>query len=146
MSTFTIDLDWKLTTEFSYEKYNRDHFITLGGKQVINNSAAADFFGNASMTNPEELLASALASCHMLTFLAVCSKSGYNVASYSDHATATLDKNSEGKMCITEIALKPMIEFTGEKKPDAEQLKSLHDKAHRNCFVANSIQSKVTIH
>ena len=145
MSTFSIDLNWKLSTEFTYEKYNRNHSITFSGNQIVNNSAAVDFFGNANMANPEELLASALASCHMLTFLAVCSKSGYVVSSYIDHAVATLDKNSDGKMCITDITLKPIIEFGVEKIPNAEQLKSLHEKAHRNCFSAQSIHSKVTV-
>ncbi|MFA6236673.1 MAG: OsmC family protein [Bacteriovorax sp.] len=142
---FHINLNWERSGEFEYEKFNRNHKITLGGNQVINNSAASEYLGNAGMSNPEELLASALASCHMLTFLAVACKSGYTVDSYIDNATATLDKNEEGKLAVTVIDLKPEVIFSGEKIPNQEQLKSLHEKAHRNCFIANSIKTKVNV-
>jgi organic hydroperoxide reductase OsmC/OhrA len=144
-NTYKIDLNWKRTKDFTYDQFNRNHSIIFSGQQSLNNSAAPEYLGNADMSNPEELLASALASCHMLTFLAVAAKSGYVVETYNDHAVATLDKNEEGRLAITMIDLKPIIEFSGEKIPDSDQLKSLHDKAHRNCFIANSIKSKVNI-
>lgn len=145
-NAYHIDLNWKRTTEdFAYEKFNRNHTLSFSGKQLLNNSAAPEYLGNSDTANPEELLASALASCHMLTFLAVASKSGYIVDSYADYAEAILDKNEEGRLAITVINLKPMIVFSGEKKPTDEQLKSLHEKAHRNCFIANSIKTKVNI-
>lgn len=147
MSTlFQIDLNWERTTEeFGFEKYNRNHTIHFSGKQIVNVSAAADYFGNADMTNPEELLASALSSCHMLTFLAVASKSGYIVDSYQDHAVATMAKNEEGKVAVTVIDLKPVVKFSGAKIPDEEKIKSMQEKAHRNCFIANSIKTKVNV-
>ncbi len=144
--TFQIDLKWKRTSEFTYELLNRNHTIIFSGNQTLNNSAAPDYLGNADMSNPEELLVSALASCHMLTFLAVASKSGYIIENYEDLARAHLEKNEEGRLAITIIDLNPVIIFGGEKKPTAEQLKSLHEKAHRNCFIANSIKSIVNIH
>jgi organic hydroperoxide reductase OsmC/OhrA len=144
--TFQIDLKWKRTSEFTYELLNRNHTIKFSGNQTLNNSAAPDYLGNADMSNPEELLASALASCHMLTFLAVAAKSGYIIENYEDLARAHLEKNEEGRLAITVIDLTPVVIFGGEKKPTAEQLKSLHEKAHRNCFIANSIKSIVNIH
>ena len=145
-NTFQIDLNWKRSKDFTYDHFNRNHTLMFSGQQFLNNSAAPEYLGNADMANPEELIASALASCHMLTFLAVASKSGYIVDTYNDQAVATLDKNEEGKLAITVIDLKPVIEFSGEKIPDEEQLKSLHEKAHRNCFIANSIKTKLNIH
>lgn len=143
--TFQIEINWKRTTDFTYDHFNRNHTIKLSGPQIVNNSAALLYKGDADKTNPEELLISALASCHMLTFLAVASKSGYTVDIYNDQAKATLDKNEEGRLAITQIDLMPTIKFSGEKIPDDLQLKSLHDKAHRNCFIANSIKAKVNI-
>ena len=146
MSVYTTKIEWKQTSDdFSYEKYNRNHTIAFGGNQVLKSSAAPEYFGNSDMSNPEELLAAALASCHMLTFLAVASKSGYNILSYTCKAEALLAKNDEGKMCITEITLIPEIKYNGEKFPNAEQLKSLHDKSHRNCFIAQSLKTKVNV-
>jgi organic hydroperoxide reductase OsmC/OhrA len=146
MSTHTIELSWTRTTpDFSYDTYNRDHQIYVGGKQVIANSAAVEYLGSADKTNPEELLAAALSSCHMLTFLAIAAKSGHIIDSYKARATAILGKNTEGRLAVTEIDLYPEIIFTGEKIPNSEQLISLHDKAHRNCFIAQSLKTKVNI-
>lgn len=145
-NTFQIDINWKRSKDFTYDHFNRNHTVMFSGQQFVNNSAAVEYLGNADMANPEELLASSLASCHMLTFLAIASKSGYIVDTYNDQAIATLDKNEEGRLAVTIIDLKPVIEFSGEKIPDDDQLKSLHEKAHRNCFIANSIKSKVNIH
>lgn len=144
-NTFSIDLNWKCATEFTYDKFNRNHTIAFSGNQNLKNSAAPEYLGNVDMANPEELLAASLASCHMLTFLAVAAKSGYTVDSYQDQATATLDKNAEGRLSVTIIDLKPEIVFSGNKTPDAAQLKSLHEKAHRNCFIANSIKTQVNV-
>lgn len=146
MSSFKIQLNWKRTTEdFGYDKFNRNHTLTFTGEQVLKNSSAPEYLGGEGFSNPEELLASALSSCHMLTFLAVASKMGYTVDSYADTAEAFLNKNEEGRMSVTEITLKPVIVFSGAKIPDADQLKSLHEKAHRNCFIANSIKTKVNV-
>lgn len=146
MSIFNINLSWKRTKDFTYELFNRDHMLMFSGEQFLKNSAAAGFSGNADMANPEELLLSALASCHMLTFLAVASKSGYVVDNYNDEPTAKLEKNEDGKFVVTMIDLYPKIVFSGDKMPTDEQLQSLHEKAHRNCFIANSIKSKVNVH
>ena len=144
---YTIELEWsnKNSPEFTFEKYNRNHSLFFSGDQVLLNSASPEYFGDQNAANPEELLASALASCHMLTFLAIASKSGYTINHYTCSATAVMGKNADGKMSVTEINLTPEISFTGEKIPNPEQLTSLHDKAHRNCFIAQSIQSKVNV-
>ena len=146
MDKFIVNVDWKRTTsDFSYDTFNRGHEISVSGNQTILNSAAPEYKGDKERTNPEELLAAALASCHMLTFLAVASKSGYIVDSYSCKSEALMGKNAEGKMCVTEINLHPVTFFSGEKNPTEEQLKSLHDKAHKNCFIAQSIHTKVNV-
>lgn len=144
--SYKIDLNWKRTTaDFDYNTFNRNHTLQFSGEQLLRNSSAPEYLGNTDTANPEELIASALSSCHMLTFLAVASKMGYVVDSYADTAEAFLNKNEEGRFAVTEINLKPVIVFSGTKIPDADQLKSLHEKAHRNCFIANSIKSKVNI-
>ena len=145
-ASYIINVEWKnVSPDFSYEKFSRHHTIALSGNQKIKNSASVDYFGNADMTNPEELLASALASCHMLTFLAICSKSGYVVDSYICTAEAFMGKNAEGRISVTEITLSPNVVFKGDKIPSVEQLTSLHEKAHKNCFIAQSLQTKVNV-
>ena len=81
----------------------------------------------------------------MLWFLAIAGKSGYIVDDYSDQASGLMSKNDEGKLAISEVTLKPKTCFSGDKIPDREQLEKLHEKAHRNCFIANSVTSEIKI-
>ena len=146
MSLYTIHLEWtNQSTTFSADTFKRDHTIFFSGDQKLLNSSAPEYSGNPEASNPEELLASALASCHMLTFLTIAAKSGYNVLSYKCKAEALLDKNEEGRLAITTIKLIPTIIFSNEKSATEEQLKSLHEKAHRNCFIAQSLKTKIEI-
>lgn len=145
MSEHKATVRWKRgTPDFVYETYDRTHSVRFEGGIEIKGSAAAEFMGKKELANPEEVLAAALSSCHMLTFLAVSCKSRLVVDSYEDTAVATLGKNAEGKMCVTHIALRPQIKFGGEA-PSPEKVKELHDKAHRNCFIANSVSCAVSI-
>lgn len=147
MSTFEINLLWSKKTdqEYKYEIFDRNHSIYFGGNQTLINSASPEFYGSKEATNPEELLAASLASCHMMTFLAITSKSGYVVEQYKCRAVAKLGKNEQGKMAVLEIDLYPQVNFSGTKIPDEAQLKSLHEKSHNNCFIAQSIKSKINI-
>ncbi len=146
MSEHKIDLAWKKgSEEFTYETYNRNHQIHFEGGQNILSSSTKATFGNPENTNPEELLAAAVSSCHMLTFLAVASKKKKIVLSYSDSATAILDKAETGKMMVTKIILKPVITFAEETPVDKEELDKMHDSAHRNCFIGLSVKSEVII-
>jgi len=145
MSEHKIELKWaNQNQDFVYESYSRSHKVRFGGGIEIQASSAPEYLGRAEEVNPEELLAAAASSCHMLTFLAVAAKSRLHVKSYHDQATAVLEKNELGKMSVTKIFLKTKIEFEGAT-PDAAKLKDLHDKAHRNCFIANSISAKVEV-
>ncbi|GIX37761.1 MAG: redox protein OsmC [Silanimonas sp.] len=146
MSEHTATLAWtRGDTAFTYETYSRDHRLVFeNGLETLASSAPA-YAGNPKALNPETLLVGALASCHMLTFLAVCAKRGYVVDRYEDSASGRLDKNAEGRMAITHITLRPKVAFSGEKQPTAEELERLHERAHANCFIANSVQAEVEV-
>ena len=146
MSEYKARVTWKRETpHFDYDTFDRTHLIEFGGGINCKASSAPEFQGKASFVNPEELLASALASCHMLTFLAVASKSRLNVISYTDQAVAVLDKNTEGRMCVTQITLHPKVVFDSTEPVSFEKINELHAKAHKYCFIANSIAAKVVI-
>jgi peroxiredoxin-like protein len=147
MNKYSITLDWHNSNleDFSYDNFKREHTINFSGEQELINSASPEFKGSDKTTNPEELLAAALASCHMLTFLAITSKKGIKVSRYACRAEALLNKKENGKMAVTEINLFPEIVFYGDQQPDNELLIKLHEQAHLNCFIAQSIQSKVNI-
>ncbi len=140
MSEHKINIRWKNNqSTFEYDHYDRSHEISFEGGQVLKASSAPQYLGDASLSNPEEMLAASLASCHMLTFLAIAAKSKLIVQSYEDHAVAHLGKNAQGKLCVIKITLNPKVNFLSSS-PDMDKLKNLHEKAHANCFIANSIQ------
>lgn len=101
--------------------------------------------GGTAMVDPESAFIASISSCHMLSLMAVAVKKGYVINRYEDKAVGALEKNSEGRIAITRVLLQPYIEFAGPNIPDASEVERLHDTAHRNCFIANSIVSDVHI-
>lgn len=146
MSEHHAHLEWVRNADapFDYEHYSRDHRVSMQTGLVFPASAASDYRGNPSMTNPEELLVAALSSCHMLTFLAVAAKKGFTVERYEDDAVGVLERPQGAPMHLARCTLRPRIVFGGSA-PDAATLHSLHEQAHRGCFIANSVKTVVTI-
>lgn len=145
MSAHTITLNWKRTTsDFNYKTYDRNHTVRFSGGTSMQVTAAPEYLGNPDLSNPEELLVAALSSCHMLTFLAIAAHKGLVVDNYTDEAVGILQKNAAGKMAVTEVTLRPKIVFGGTQ-PDAATLHQLHEKAHDNCFIANSVTTEVRV-
>jgi len=146
MSEHKVALEWKRDTEgFSYESYTRDHVLDFEGGVRVPASAAPAYRGNPAHVNPEETLVAALSSCHMLTFLAVAAKKQFVVDRYSDHAVGFLEKNQKGKLAITRVILRPRIVFGVPTAPTPEQITALHERAHSECFIANSVTTHVTV-
>ena len=81
----------------------------------------------------------------MLTFLALAANKGFVVDSYEDRAVGVLEKNAQGKLAITRVELRPKITFSGPKTPLPADMEWLHDKAHRECFIANSVTTEVRV-
>ena len=146
MSLHLVDLKWARHTEdFRYETYSRDHTWTFDNGVVIEASAAPGFSGNEARVDPEEGFVASLSSCHMLTFLAIAARKRWTVDSYEDQAVGVLEKNAEGRLAMTTVTLKPRIEFSGDRQPTSEETASAHEKAHKACFIANSVKTEVQI-
>ena len=146
MTEHIVDLNWKnQATTFDYKTYTRDYTCKFDNGLEVKSSAAPKYLGNSACVDPEESLVAALAGCHMLTFLAFCSLKKIEVISYSDHAIGHLTQNENKKFWISKIELNPKIEFALGKSPSPEEIHQLHDKAHGDCFIANSIKSEVVI-
>jgi organic hydroperoxide reductase OsmC/OhrA len=131
---------------FTYDSYSRDHdMVFKQGQLVVAGSAAPQFRGNAHCLDPEEAFVAALSSCHMLSFLAICARKRIGVESYEDEAEGVLDKGEMGKLCMTEVRLKPRIRFTPGQEPAPEEVSALHHRAHAECFIANSVRTDVRV-
>jgi organic hydroperoxide reductase OsmC/OhrA len=131
--------------DFGYKTYNRDHIWRFDNGVEVPGSAAPAYLGNPRRVDPEAAFVAALSSCHMLTFLALASNKGFVVDSYEDSAVGHLEKNAAGKLAVTRVDLHPTIVFSGDKEPTQEDLGRLHDKAHRECFIANSVTTEIRV-
>jgi organic hydroperoxide reductase OsmC/OhrA len=145
MSQHEATLSWSRGGRgFGYEEYPRDHTWKFDGGTEVRATAAPDYRGNPALVDPEEAFVAAIASCHMLTFLAIASRKRLVVDRYDDAATGFMEKNADGKLAITRVVLRPKIAFAGPA-PSAEELARLHESAHANCFIANSVRSEIVV-
>ncbi len=136
-------LHWSGDT-VDYDSFARSHIVHFPrGQSVATSTYREPEEHPAKPTNPEELLAAALGSCLMLTFLAVASKSKINVLDYEDHPEALLEL-VDRRMRVTRITLRPVVTLSAQISP--EHTEALFSKAHANCYISNSIQSAVEIH
>ena len=145
MSEHRANLSWaREGSGFGYKEYSRDHRWDFpSNDQSLKASAAPKYLGSEDGVDPEEAFVAALASCHMLTFLAIASMSGFVVDSYHDNASGRLAPDENKKMVMDLVTLQPVVEFSGEKIPAAEEIERLHVKAHHECFLANSVKTEV---
>ena len=146
MSKISIDLIWKLENgNMTPGKYSNKHEITFTPNTKIVADSAPDWRGNELNTNPEQTLAASVSSCHMMTFLALAAKMKWPVKSYKDTAIATLGKNIKGLMSVTEIELNPKVEFSNGFSVDVNKMREAQDRAHRYCFISNSLSNEVKV-
>lgn len=146
MSDLSIDLHWQRAEPVLHAgKFSNAHVVQYTNSVDMHVDAAPDWGGDPAHTNPEQALAAALSSCHMMTFVALAAKAGWPVASYHDHPTAHLGKNAKGQMAVTQIDLHPVVRFDTGFTLDPTELAQMQHRAHRYCFIANTLSDSVKI-
>jgi organic hydroperoxide reductase OsmC/OhrA len=128
----TLETDYSRSAELSKP----------AGQAAIPVSSLPMFGGAGERWNPEDLLAGTLATCHMLTFLALAAKAGIGILGYEDKAESALITEDRVSR-VGEILLQPTIRVA--KGTDAAKVEELFQKAHKYCVIANSITSKVAM-
>jgi organic hydroperoxide reductase OsmC/OhrA len=120
---------------------DRDLDVTIDGTTVPMSSAPA-FAGNPLRVNPEQLYVASLSACHALTFLFLAARDHLLVTGYSDDAVGELAM-VDGKMRMAAVKLRPQI--TLDPGMDIVRARALVEKAHRQCFIGNSVSAKVDV-
>ena len=143
-------ISWKRTSpDFLKGKYSREHTWTFdGGLSVPASPSPAVVpvpYSNPAHVDPEEAFVAAVSSCHMLTYLYLASKQGFQVDSYEDEAVGSLAKDERGVPWVSSITLNPKITYSGEKLPTPADEGHLHHLAHEQCFISNSVKTRVTV-
>lgn len=150
MSIHSAGLVWERGDQpFLDMRYSRRHLLRFDGGAEVAASSSPDSvplpFSDAAAVDPEEAFVAALSSCHMLWFLALACKRGFRVDRYVDDAVGELARNAGGRMAMAVVTLRPKVDFSGEKQPDAAQLSDLHHAAHEACYIANSVKTEVRV-
>jgi len=148
MSTYTAQIEWQRDEQsFTDNRYSRAHTWRFDGGISVPASASPEVvplpYAVAEAVDPEEAFVASLSSCHMLWFLSIAAKRGYRVDSYRDEASGLMARNGDGRLAMTLVTLRPHARFSGERMPTREQLDQLHEAAHHECFIANSVRSEV---
>jgi organic hydroperoxide reductase OsmC/OhrA len=145
MSEHVVDISWSRgANEFTYDTYDRDHEWRFDGGVTVPGSANPKYLGNPGLVDPEEAFVAAISSCHMLTFLAIAARKRLVVDAYDDHAVGVMAPGPTGRLAITQVTLHPTIVWNGPE-PDAATIKRIHEVAHRECFIANSVTTEITV-
>jgi organic hydroperoxide reductase OsmC/OhrA len=133
---YDAHLIWDGDNTTDYTTYTRSHRVVIGNKQPIPLTADPAFRGDANTHNPEDLFLSAISSCHMLSYLALCAKYRINVRSYEDRATGVMQEDGKGGGKFASVTLHPVV--TIDNPEQIERATQLHERAHEQCFIANS--------
>ena len=150
MSQHTAKIEWKgWTPEYGLGKYSRVHTWSFDGGLTVPASAApgvvpAPFVDPAGI-DPEEAFVASISSCHMLTYLHVARRAGFQIESYLDEAVGDMAKNDKGIPWVATVTLNPQIVYVGDKRPSHEEEAQLHHKAHDGCYVSQSVKSDVKV-
>lgn len=120
----------------NYSSYERSLTISAEGKTDILATSDTAFNSDKTKHNPEELLLASISSCHMLWYLHLCSEAGVIVTNYIDDATALMIETPDGGGHFTEVVLSPTITITDPSM--METAITLHQKANKLCYIANS--------
>ncbi|HEV2434579.1 MAG TPA: OsmC family protein [Verrucomicrobiae bacterium] len=150
MSEYKATIKWQRTSpDFLKGRYSREHTWSFDGGVTVPASAAPAVvpapWSNPAGVDPEEAFVAALSSCHMLTFLHLAAKAGFQIDSYEDEAVGQVTKNEKGVPWVSLVKLNPRIVYGGEKSPAPADEERLHDLAHEHCYIANSVKTEVSV-
>jgi organic hydroperoxide reductase OsmC/OhrA len=150
MSTYTATIRWSRgrAEGFAKGQYSRAHEWAFDGGEVVPASASPHIvpapWSDAAGVDPEEAFIASLSSCHMLFFVDFARRDDWLVDTYVDEAEGVLEKRGDGRMAMTRVTLHPRIAWGGTP-PDEAAIADLHHRAHKACFIANSVTTEVTV-
>jgi organic hydroperoxide reductase OsmC/OhrA len=143
--TYRTELAWEGSTAAGYDTYPRAHRLAAGSAlAALDLSSDPAFRGDPERLNPEQLLLAAASSCQLLSFLAVAARARIDIVGYTDQAEAVMPEDDR-PMRLTHITLRPVITVGAAAEVTDQRLDHLVEVAHRECFIANTLRSEMTI-
>ena len=151
MSEYTCSISWRARDgdDYARGKYSRVHTWKFDGGVTLAASPAPSSvrppYSDPAAVDPEEAFVASIASCHMLTFLYLASKDGYVVESYDDDAKGIMVPGDNGIPWVSDVTLRPRVAYAAGRSPARSDEERLHHLAHGQCYVANSVKTRITV-
>jgi organic hydroperoxide reductase OsmC/OhrA len=134
--------------DFLKGRYSREHTWTFDGGATVPASPSPHVlptpWSNPANVDPEEAFVAAISSCHFLTYIWLAGKEGFQINAYEDRAIGKMTKGEKSPW-VSEVTLNPKITYAGAKQPTHADEARLHHAAHDQCFIANSVKTKITV-
>jgi organic hydroperoxide reductase OsmC/OhrA len=141
---FSSHLEWTggpLQPTLDPAGFSRNLSVSVDG-QTLAMSSAPSFHGDPDRVNPEQLYVAALSSCQALTYLALAARKQIAILAYSDDAEGWLER-VDGQLRMSRVRLRPHVVLPAHA--DERLARELVHRAHRQCFIGNSVTAAVTI-
>ena len=122
--------------------FTRDAVASAPGKPSIPLTTGAADLATPGRWNPEDTLGASIAQCQTLTFLALAGKVRSDVRAIRTEVTLeleTVDKVTR----VSRITLEATITVAAGSDP--EKTAAMYEKAHKYCYIANSLNSEIVL-
>jgi organic hydroperoxide reductase OsmC/OhrA len=149
VSHYSATIVWERgQAPFVDRRYSRAHVWKLDGGAVVPASSSPTVvptpYSDPGGVDPEEAFVASLASCHMLWFLSISATRGVCVQAYRDTAEGLMGPDARGKPFIKSVTLRPHVVFATGHAPSSAMVSEMHEEAHSECFIANSVITQLT--
>jgi organic hydroperoxide reductase OsmC/OhrA len=132
---------FRYKAETAWSSARRGTLSALGKPNIVVGSPP-EFKGQPNIWAPEELLVGSVNTCLMLTFLTLAQAKGLVPLGYQSEAEGLLE-NIEGKYRMTEVTVRPRVTLNGTA--ELGRAREIMESVEAQCFISNSIKSKVTL-
>jgi organic hydroperoxide reductase OsmC/OhrA len=130
------------TASLPFRNHDRSYQLDAPGKLAILGSSDKLFRGDVRRWNPEDLLVASLSACHHLWYMSLCAAAGIVVLAYEDAADGEMvEHDAGGAGQFVRVTLRPHV--TLAVGSDQDKALALHETAHKNCFIARSVNFPV---
>jgi organic hydroperoxide reductase OsmC/OhrA len=143
-----VTIDWARGKWSGFKgQYSRQHRWHFAGQLVlqVTDAMPPPGYRDGGKLDAWRAYVAAIASGHMLAWLHAAFSHGVEVERYVDKAEGMLSSLPEGRTWVSEVILHPQVILTAGQQVTAAEITRFHEFARRDCFIACSVKTKITV-
>jgi len=110
---------------------------------MIHGSSPVRFRGEEGKLTPEDLLLASVNTCIISTFSAYLARKDFEPIGYTSEVEGLLEHTDHSGFIFTKIKVKVYV-TVGTEEEKAQVIEML-EKAHKDCWMSNSLKSETTL-